>query len=36
MLEIGSGADRQLKVFRQTSSLRSVADYMAQETRMDL
>jgi carboxylate-amine ligase len=36
MLEMGSGADRQLKVFRETGSLRSVVDYMAEETRMDL
>lgn len=36
MLEMGSGADRQLKVFRETGSLQSVVDYMAQETRMDL
>jgi carboxylate-amine ligase len=36
ILEMGSGADRQLKVFRETGSLKSVVDYMAQETRMDL
>ena len=36
MLERGSGADRQLQVFRDTGSLRAVVDYMAQETRADL
>lgn len=36
MLERGSGADRQLAVFRQTGSLRAVVDYMAQETRAGL
>jgi carboxylate-amine ligase len=36
MLEQGSGADRQLEVFRQTGSLRAVVDYMAAETRADL
>jgi carboxylate-amine ligase len=36
MLEQGSGADRQLKVFRETGSLRAVVDYMAQETRAGL
>ena len=36
MLEQGSGADRQLKVFRETGSLRAVVDYMAEETRADL
>ena len=36
MLEQGSGADRQLRVFRETGSLRSVVDYMAEETRADL
>jgi carboxylate-amine ligase len=36
MLEQGSGADRQLKVFRETGSLKSVVDFMARETRADL
>ncbi len=36
MLERGSGADRQLAVFRETGSLRAVVDYMAQETRAGL
>ncbi|WP_433965554.1 carboxylate-amine ligase [Tunturiibacter gelidiferens] len=36
MLREGSGADRQLKVFRETGSLRSVVDYMAAETRAGL
>ena len=36
MLEQGSGADRQLRVFRETGSLRAVVDYMAAETRADL
>jgi carboxylate-amine ligase len=36
MLANGSGADRQLKVFRETGSLRSVVDYMAAETKAGL
>ena len=36
MLERGSGADRQLAVFRETGSLRAVVDYMAAETRAGL
>jgi carboxylate-amine ligase len=36
MLEQGSGADRQLKVFRETGSLRAVVDYMAAETKAGL
>ncbi|MBW8746876.1 MAG: carboxylate-amine ligase [Acidobacteria bacterium] len=36
ILERGSGADRQLAVFRQTGSLRAVVDYMAEETRAGL
>jgi carboxylate-amine ligase len=36
MLEQGSGADRQLKVFRETGDLKQVVDYMAQETRAGL
>jgi carboxylate-amine ligase len=36
MLEIGSGADRQLRVFRETNDLKSVVDYMAAETKAGL
>jgi carboxylate-amine ligase len=36
MLERGSGADRQLKVFRETGSLRDVVDYMVVETKAGL
>ena len=36
MLEQGSGADRQLRVFHETGSLRSVVDFMALETRAGL
>ena len=36
MLERGSGADRQLKVFRETGSLRDVVDYMVAETKAGL
>ncbi|WP_419803661.1 carboxylate-amine ligase [Terriglobus sp.] len=36
MLEQGSGADRQLRVFRETGDLKSVVDYMARETREGL
>jgi carboxylate-amine ligase len=36
MLEQGSGADRQLKVFRETGSLKSVVDYMAEQTKFGL
>ena len=36
MLEQGSGADRQLKVFRETGSLLDVVDFMARETRTGL
>ena len=36
MMEQGSGADRQLRVFRETGSLRAVVDYMASETRAGL
>ena len=32
MLEQGSGADRQLRVFRQTGDLKQVVDYIIQET----
>lgn len=36
MLDQGSGADRQLRVFRETGSLRDVVDYMALETKAGL
>ncbi len=36
MLERGTGADRQLKVFHETGSLKAVVDYMAAETREGL
>jgi carboxylate-amine ligase len=36
MMEQGSGADRQLRVFRETGSLRAVVDYMASETKAGL
>ncbi|HEY0757953.1 MAG TPA: carboxylate-amine ligase [Acidisarcina sp.] len=36
MLENGTGADRQLRVFQQTGDLRAVVDYMAEETRAGL
>jgi carboxylate-amine ligase len=36
MLEQGSGADRQLKVFKETGSLHAVVDYMAAETKVGL
>jgi carboxylate-amine ligase len=36
MLEQGSGADRQLKVYRETGDLKKVVDYMAAETRVGL
>ena len=36
ILEHGSGADRQLRVFRETNDLRTVLDYMAAETREGL
>jgi carboxylate-amine ligase len=36
MLVQGSGADRQLKVWRETGSLRAVVDYMAEETKAGL
>jgi glutamate---cysteine ligase / carboxylate-amine ligase len=32
MLEMGSGADRQLKVFRETGDLTKVVDYIVEET----
>ena len=36
ILKVGSGADRQLKVWRQTQDLKKVVDYMAAETRAGL
>ena len=36
MLEQGSGADRQLRVFRETGNMRDVVDYMALETKAGL
>jgi carboxylate-amine ligase len=36
MMEQGSGADRQLKVFRETGDLKKVVDYMIAETRVGL
>ncbi len=36
MLEQGSGADRQLRVFRETGNLKKVVDYMVEETRAGL
>jgi glutamate---cysteine ligase / carboxylate-amine ligase len=36
MLKNGSGADRQLNVFRETGDLKAVVDYMAAETRAGL
>jgi carboxylate-amine ligase len=36
MIKVGSGADRQLKVFRETNDLKKVVDYMAAETRAGL
>jgi len=36
ILETGSGADRQLRVFRETNDLNAVVDYMAAETRAGL
>ena len=34
MLEMGTGADRQLKVFEQTGDLKKVVDYIVAETRV--
>jgi len=33
MLKMGTGADRQLKVFRETGDLKKVVDYIVEETR---
>jgi glutamate---cysteine ligase / carboxylate-amine ligase len=32
ILEMGTGADRQLKVFEETNDLKKVVDYVVQET----
>jgi len=34
MLKMGTGADRQLQVFKETGDLESVVDYMVKETRV--
>ena len=34
MLKMGTGADRQLKVFEQTGALKDVVDFMVAETRV--
>ena len=36
MIRGGSGADRQLKVWKETGDLKDVVDYMASETRAGL
>jgi carboxylate-amine ligase len=36
MLEMGSGADRQLRVFQETSDLKKVVDYIIEETEVGL
>jgi carboxylate-amine ligase len=36
ILKMGSGADRQLKVFEETNSLKSVVDYIVSETKVGL
>ncbi len=36
ILEMGTGADRQLRVFRETGDLKKVVDYMIEETRAGL
>ena len=36
MLENGSGADRQLRVFRETGDLKQVVDYIISETEADV
>jgi carboxylate-amine ligase len=36
MIREGSGADRQLRVWRETKDLKKVVDYMAEETRAGL
>ena len=34
MLEMGSGADRQLRVFQETGDLKKVVDYIIAETEL--
>jgi glutamate---cysteine ligase / carboxylate-amine ligase len=34
MLEMGTGADRQLRVFEETGDLKKVVDYIVSETRV--
>jgi carboxylate-amine ligase len=36
MLETGSGADRQLKVYQDTGDLKKVVDYIIEETEAGL
>jgi carboxylate-amine ligase len=36
MIREGSGADRQLRVYRETGDLKKVVDYMAEETKAGL
>ena len=36
MLKMGTGADRQLKVYEQTGDLKKVVDYMVEETRVGI
>jgi len=36
MLEMGTGADRQLNVFRETGDLKKVVDYIIEETEVGL
>ena len=36
MLERGSGADRQLRVFQETGDLKKVVDYIIEETEAGL
>lgn len=36
ILEMGTGADRQLRVYRETGDFKKVVDYMIEETRMGL
>ena len=36
MIENGTGADRQLRVFEETGDLKKVVDYIVQQTNQDL
>jgi carboxylate-amine ligase len=36
IMEMGTGADRQLRVFEETNDLKAVVDYMAEETKAGL